>query len=83
MKPIKFEEQNIIFAEDQEGFEPLPAFYNRLGQEGEVVSCWNLSFKERVKLLFTGTLWHSIATYHGPPQGTFMTVNKNEILITK
>ena len=59
MTPTSFPEQNIIF-NPPEGMEercdPLPAFRG----EGQVISCWRLTFWERIKLLFTGRLWFSV-----------------------
>lgn len=65
MKPVNFKHQNTIFAKDQPEYHPLPAL--RLGgKEGEVVSCWEVSFWERVRILFTGKVWVSIMTYKKP-----------------
>jgi hypothetical protein len=54
MIPIKFPQQNVTFAEDQPQYQPLPAYRS---SEGEVISCWKLSFRERLKVLFGGRLW--------------------------
>lgn len=80
MKPIEFKEQNIIFAKDQPEYLPLPAFRND-GPMGEVISCWNLSFKERLKILFTGKLWVSLAMFGKPLTPSFFTVNKKDIFL--
>ncbi len=53
MKPIEFPEQTIVWAKDQPEYQPLPAYTD----ERQTVSCWYLSFKERLKLLITGKLW--------------------------
>ena len=53
MKPIKFKEQNIIYAKDQKEYNSLPAFRY---DDGEVISCWRLSLKERIKVLFKGKI---------------------------
>ena len=53
MKPIEFKHQNIVFAKDQPEYQPLPALKFE-SSNGEVVSCWKLSFKERIKIVFTG-----------------------------
>jgi len=64
MKPIEFKEQNIIFAKDQKPYLPLPAY-----QEGDnIIHCWQLSFKERIKILITGKLWIHILNFKQPPQ---------------
>jgi len=79
MKPIKFKEQNCTYAEDQPEYLPLPAFKND-STEAEVISCWKLSFKERIKILFTGKLWVSLLTFNKPLTPSFFTVNKKDIL---
>lgn len=82
MKPIEFKEQNIVFAKDQPQYKPLPAFRNEdPNGMGEVISCWNLTFKERLKLLFTGKLWVSLCMFGKPLTPSFMTVNKDDVFI--
>ncbi len=65
MKPISFKEQNCIIAKNQKEYLPLPAWKSK---DGVVVSCWKLSFIERIKLLFTGRLWFKILTANKPLQ---------------
>jgi len=80
MIPIKFKEVNVTFAENQSEYLPLPAFKDSVG---EVTTCWQLSFKERIKILFTGKLWLSVMTFNKPLSPLFLTVNKDELLSTK
>lgn len=66
MRPVAFPEQNIVFMppEGMEGrCDPLPAFKG----EGQVISCWHLTFWERLLLLFTGRLWFSVIGTAQPP----------------
>jgi len=65
MKPIEFKEQNVVFAKDQPQYLPLPA---RREEDGMVITCWKLSFIERVKILFTGKMWLSQLTFNDPLQ---------------
>lgn len=60
MKPTTFPGHNIVFAKDQPEYQPLPAL--RL-PDGSVTSCWALSWRERLKLLFTGRLWFTQLTF--------------------
>ncbi|UZS00244.1 hypothetical protein [Chondrinema litorale] len=78
MKPSTFKEQNIVFAKDQKEYLPLPAYIEK-STEGYVVSCWKLSFWERVKLLFTGRLWVNVMSFNHPLQPMFFTVHKKEL----
>ena len=62
MKPIQFKKANMIIGKDQPEYLPLPAHACKDSQ-GTIISCWQLSFIERIKLLFTGTLWLSQLTF--------------------
>ena len=80
MKPIKFEEQNCTYAENQPEYLPLPAFRDPNDETGQVISCWSLSFAERLRILFTGKLWVSIMTFHQPLTPSFFTTKKSDVL---
>ncbi len=67
MKPIEFEGSNCVFAKDQPEYLPLPAYQSK-GIEGEVVSCWRLSWKERIKILFGNPIFISVWAFHKPLQ---------------
>lgn len=68
MKPIEFPEQNVVFAKDQPQYLPLPAFRDSNDPEGVVVTCWGLSFLERLRLAVTGKLYFSQMTFGQPLQ---------------
>jgi len=63
MKPINFEYSNKVlqpsgaeYSENVEGVEPLPIW-----SDGEqCVSCWKMSFRERLSALFFGHVWLSL-----------------------
>ena len=75
--PITFKECNVTYAKDQPDYLQLPAYKDK---EGCVLSCWKLTLKERVMLLFTGRLWWGQLSFNRPlqPQRPFIT--KPEIL---
>lgn len=77
MTPKKFKEVNVTYAENQSQYTPLPVFKNK-SSEGEVIACYNLSFKERVKLLFTGEIWLVLLTFNKPLTPSFITAEKSE-----
>lgn len=79
MKPIEFKEQNVVFAKDQPEYQPLPAFRNDSPQ-GEVISCWQLSLRERVRILLTGKLWVSLLSFNKPLTPTYFTTIKKEVI---
>ncbi len=80
MKPKKFKEANIIFGKDQPEYQPLPAFRNESPQ-GEVITCWNLSFRERLGVLFKGEIWLSLMSFNKPLTPSFMTTKKSDVLV--
>jgi len=46
--------EEIVFAKDQPQYRPLPAIRT---EDGTVVSRWQLSWKERLQVLWTGSVW--------------------------
>lgn len=81
MKPVKFKEQNVVFAENQPEYTPLPAL--RLDTtDGQVVTCWKMSFKERIRVLFTGKVWMSLLSFNKPLTPSFLSTKKSEHFTT-
>ena len=76
MKTIKFEGCNVVFAKNQPEYLQLPALRN---EDGEVITCWKLSFKERIKILFTGKIWLGILTFNKLLQPLKMSCDKPPI----
>jgi len=78
MKPIKFKHQNVTFAKDQPEYEPLPAL--KLDTpEGEVISCWGMSFKERIRVLFTGCIWVSLMSFNKPLTPSYVSTKRKDV----
>ncbi len=80
MKPKQFLEANVTFAKYQPEYQPLPAFRNDSPQ-GEVVTCWSLSFKERIRVLFKGEVWLSLMSFNKPLTPSLLTTKKEDVLI--
>ena len=78
MKPIEFKHQNVVFAKDQPEYMPLPALRLNTPQ-GEVISCWKMSARERIKVLFTGKIWVSLISFNNPLTPSYLTVNRKEV----
>lgn len=78
MKPIEFKEQNVVFGKDQQEYIPLPAL---VFQDGEVMTCWKLSWKELLKVVFTRKIYLSVQTFRKPLQPLYMTVSKERIAV--
>ena len=73
MKPIGFPEQNCVYAKDQPEYLPLPVHKT---EDGMVISCWALTWRERFKMLFTGRMWWSVLTFNYPLQPQLPSVNR-------
>ena len=71
MKPVEFPEQNCIYAKSQKEYLPLPAYEM---EDGTVISCWKVSWAERIKILINGKIWLSILTFLKPLQPQRMQV---------
>ncbi len=60
MVPIKFKGYNQEIAKNQDEYLTLPAFVD---ENGLVVSCWKLTWWERIVVFFRGTFWFSQHTF--------------------
>jgi len=76
MKPITFKEQNVTFAKDQPQYLPLPAYKVPNDINGHLVCYWRLTFLERLQLIFTGKIWHSVLTFNASLQPQSLSVEK-------
>jgi hypothetical protein len=71
MQLSEFDGQNIIIAKDQPEYIPMPAY---VAADGTVTCCWRLSWRERLRVLKSGTIWHQILTFRQPLQPQILTV---------
>ena len=76
MENIKFEGCNVEIAKNQKEYKTLYAFQNEL----VTVTCYRLSFRERIKLLFTGMLWLGQMNFREPLQPQLPSVDKCNLL---
>lgn len=74
MKPTVFEGQNCMYGGDS--YFDLPAHKAEDGLYNTVTTCWKLSFKERLKVLFTGLMWVQLLTFNKPLSPTKLSVDK-------
>lgn len=79
MNLIEFPEQTIVIAKNQPQYNPMPAL-NWNDTSGTITCCWKLTWKERIKVLFTGKLWHDILTFNNPVQPQRLSINKTFIM---
>jgi len=64
MKPISFPEQTTVIARDQPEYLPLPAWQNH----EETISVWSFTWRERLKMLWTGRLYLRQLNFRRPLQ---------------
>ncbi len=75
MDIVEFPEQTAVYAKDQPEYRPLPA--HRMGDtHGTITCCWRLTWRERLKVLLTGLIWHQILTFRRPLQPQLLLVDK-------
>lgn len=77
---VTFPEVNQVIAKDQPEYLPLPAHRRANSPEGEIVFCWALSWPQRLKVLLTGKLWHSVWTFNNSLQPQRVEVDKPEMV---
>ena len=65
MKPIEFKGANVVFAKDQPEYLQLPAFKD---DEGNVITEWELTDRERLKIFNGENLRLSLLTFNQPLQ---------------
>jgi hypothetical protein len=76
MKIKEFKEANTCFAKNQPEYKPLPALAIN-DEKGQVISCWGLSFSERLRVLFTGRIWVSLLSFGKPIMPQYLSTKKS------
>ena len=78
MKAKEFKHQNVVFAENQPEYTPLPALKIK-SKQGEVVFCMGLSFYERLRVLIFGEIWVSLMTFNNPLTPSFHSTIRKDV----
>ena len=76
MKLAMFSEATTQIAADQPQYETMPA---HVADDGCVTCCWELTFQERLRLLWRGKVWHQILTFHGSLQPQRLDIDKPDL----
>lgn len=76
MNLIAFPEVNRTYAKDQPQYRQLPCYAFPKDPEGRIVFCWKMSLWQRLRVLFTGVLWHHVLTFNAPLQPQLLGVEK-------
>lgn len=77
MTPTDFPERNLVIAEYQPEYIPIPAHASK---DGTATFCWELSDEELEILLKAKKLWHQVLTFNRPLQPQMLTVEKPVLL---
>ena len=78
MESIRFKECNATYAENQDEYKTLPTFHDK--QNGIVVSCYKLTFKDLLKIILTRKIWLGLMTFNQPLQPQLLSVNKTDLI---
>jgi hypothetical protein len=76
MKLATFPEVTVVIAKDQPEYQPLPAHFD----SGVVTCCWELSLRERLRIFFTGKVWHQVMTFGNPLQPQLLMSAKPQLV---
>lgn len=63
----------LVYAKDQPEYQPLPVWRHR---DGTVLSRWKLTWRERLRVLFTGDVYLWVMTFNQPLQPVKLQVEK-------
>ncbi len=80
MQLIDFPGRNVIYAEHQDEYLPLPAYRVPQDEYGTAVCCWKLTWRERFRVLLRGRVWHKMLTFNQPLQPQLLSATKPEIV---
>jgi hypothetical protein len=78
MTPIEFDGHTHVLAKDQPQYMPLPAHVS-FGDTGRLTCCWQLTWRERWNLIWSGVIWHQILTFHSPLQPQLLLTKKPDL----
>lgn len=77
MKLIEFPEQTVVIAKDQPEYLPLPAHrFADAPEQCRIAFCWQLTWRERLAVLWRGVVWHQVLTFNHPLQPQLLATEK-------
>lgn len=65
-----------VYAQNQPEYKPLPVWKDR---DGAVLSRWRLSWRERLRVLFSGNVYLWMLTFNHPLQPIMLQVDKPQV----
>lgn len=79
MNLIEFPEQTVVIAKDQPEYLPLPAHRFAGDPQGRIACCWRMTWRERLRVLWTGLVWHEVLTFGGALQPQRLSTEKPDM----
>lgn len=76
MNPVEFPEQTEVLAKFQPEYKPLPVYRCSDDPSGCIKFCWKMTWRQRLKILWSGLVWHQVLTFGEPLQPQLLTVEK-------
>ena len=81
MKPVSpvvpgYELLETVYAKDQPNYKPLPVWKQH---DGTTLSRWRLTWKERLRVLFSGNVYLWILTFNQPLQPVMLQTEKPQM----
>lgn len=76
MDIVHFRGENVVMAKDQPEYRPMPAYRDLFSREGRLTCCWQLTLRERLRVLFSGRIWHTILTFNQTLQPQLLEVDR-------
>jgi hypothetical protein len=77
MKLVEFPEQTVVIAKNQPEYLPLPAHrFADAPEQGRIAFCWQLTWRERLAVLWRGVVWHQVLTFNHPLQPQLLATEK-------
>lgn len=76
VSPVIPGHDETIYAKNQPEYNPLPSIKQ---SDGCVVTRWEMSWRERVKVFFTGSVYLEVLTFNQPLQPLKMSINVPDV----
>lgn len=83
MNSITFPEVNKVFAEGNEDYEAHCFIGNSRKGGQNIVSCYRLSFRERLLVLVTGRIWVNITSGNGKLYPMYLSAIKQHVILSR
>jgi hypothetical protein len=80
MLPREFKGANVIMGGKQAQYKPLPAHRTN---DGTLITCWKLTFADKIKILLTGDIWVLVKTFSRPLQPMILLAEFESKIMTK